>query len=124
MAMRSSAIASAVRKTFSEIGTLSPSIESMHTAKAMSVAVGIPHPLAATVPWLTTVYMRAGKITPPKAAMMGSRAFFMEESSPWATSRLISSPTVKKNITIRMSLINFSTFISRGNSTFTAPLSL
>ena len=45
-------MASAVRKTFSETGTRRPSIERMPMAKAMSVAVGIPQPLAATPPWL------------------------------------------------------------------------
>ncbi|CCX54205.1 unknown [Bacteroides sp. CAG:1060] len=55
MAIRSSAMASAVRNTFSDTGTLSPSMESMQTANAISVAVGIPHPDAASVPWLITV---------------------------------------------------------------------
>ena len=32
----------------------------MPTAKAMSVAVGMPHPLAERVPWLTAVKIRAG----------------------------------------------------------------
>ena len=55
MAIRSSVTASAVRKTFSDSGTLSPSIEMMHTAKAMSVAVGMPQPLEAAVPWFMAI---------------------------------------------------------------------
>ena len=46
--------------------------------------------------------------------MTGSRAFFTLESSPQTTSRLISSPTVKKKMTMRMSLMNFSTVMSWG----------
>ena len=37
-------IASAARKTFSEVGTRGPSSESTPSAKAMSVAVGIAQP--------------------------------------------------------------------------------
>lgn len=40
------------RKILSEIGTRSLNIERMPMAKAMSVAVGIPQPGAATVPAL------------------------------------------------------------------------
>ena len=43
-------MASAVRKTFKETGTLSPRMDRMPTAKAMSVAVGIPQPEAAAEP--------------------------------------------------------------------------
>ena len=112
--MRSSAMARAVRNTLMDTGTLSPSIVSMHTTNAMSVAVGIPQPLAAAVPLLMRAYMHAGAMTPPNAAITGSIAFLGEDSSPWAISRLISSPTVKKNTTIRMSLISFSTVMSFG----------
>ena len=75
-------MASAVRNTFSDTGTLFPRTESMQTANAMSVAVGMPHPEDAAVPWLMTVNIRAGKITPPKAAMTGIIAFLGEASSP------------------------------------------
>ena len=115
MAIRSSAMARAVRKTFSDTGTLSPRMERMPTAKAMSVAVGIPQPEEAAVPWLTAVNMRAGAMTPPKAAMTGIKAFLRLESSPFFISRRISSPTVKKNRVIRMSLMKLSTVIPRGN---------
>jgi tetratricopeptide (TPR) repeat protein len=63
---------------------------------------------------LMRAYMHAGAMTPPNAAITGSIAFLGEDSSPWAISRLISSPTVKKNTTIRMSLISFSTVMSFG----------
>ena len=45
-------IASAVRKTFIETGTLFPSKESMPMAKAISVAIGIPNPDCVSVPAL------------------------------------------------------------------------
>ncbi len=46
-------MARAVRNTFRDTGTLSPSMERIPTAKAISVAVGIPQPDAAAVPWFT-----------------------------------------------------------------------
>ena len=46
MAPRSSIIANAVKKTFSEIGTLDPSNDKTPIEKAMSVADGIAHPLS------------------------------------------------------------------------------
>ena len=72
------------------------------------------HPEAAAVPWFISVKMRAGATTPPKAAMTGSMAFLVDESSPSAISRLISRPTVKKKNTIRISLMNFSMVMSLG----------
>lgn len=44
---------------------------------------------------------------PPKAAVIGRRAFLSEERRPINSSRLISSPTTKKKITIRPSLIQW-----------------
>ena len=87
----------------------------MPTANAISVAVGIPQPEAAGVPLLMKVKIRAGKRTPPKAAMTGIIAFLGELSSPHTISRLISRPTVKKKMTIRMSLMNFSRVMPTGN---------
>ena len=124
MAPRSSAIASAVRNILSDTGTRSPSIERMPMAKAMSVAVGIPQPLAAIVPWLKAVKMIAGKSMPPAAASTGRRAFLADESCPQTISRFISSPTAKKKITIRPSLISFSTVIPRGNTQSISPSGL
>ena len=39
-------MANAVRNTFSETGTRDPNSDSTPSAKAMSVAVGTPHPAA------------------------------------------------------------------------------
>ena len=117
-------MANAVRNTLSETGTRSPSTDRMQTANAISVAVGIPQPDAASVPRFTSVYRTAGIITPPNAAITGNSAFLTDDSSPCATSRFISRPTVKKNITMRMSLMNFSMVISCGNSQLMFPLGL
>ena len=107
-------MANAVRNTLSDTGTLSPSIERMPTANAMSVAVGIPQPEAAAVPWFTSVNINAGATTPPNAAITGMRAFFTVESSPTFISLRISRPTVKKKIVISMSLTKLSTVIPCG----------
>lgn len=52
MAIKSSTIASAARKTLSERGTLFPSIAITESAKAISVAIGIPRPDSVGVPRL------------------------------------------------------------------------
>ena len=83
-------------------------------AKAMSVAVGIPQPLAAAVPWLKSVKTMAGASMPPAAASTGRIARRTDESCPQTISRLISSPTAKKKITISPSLMNFSTVMPLG----------
>ena len=114
MAPRSSATASAVRKILSDTGTRLPSIERMPMAKAMSVAVGIPQPFAAIVPWLNAVKKIAGTSMPPAAASTGRMARRADESCPQTIARLISSPTAKKKITISPSLMNFSTVMPRG----------
>ena len=49
----------------------------------------------------------------PIAMAMGNRALDLLESSPRSTSRLISSPTRKKNMAINPSLIQCSTLLSR-----------
>ena len=54
MAPRSSTTASAVRNTFRETGTLLPTVDMMAMAKAISVAIGMPHPAAYCVPWLNS----------------------------------------------------------------------
>ena len=48
--------------------------------------------------------MIAGTAMPPIAAAIGMAALRGEASSPTSSSRLISSPTTKKKITIRPSL--------------------
>ena len=72
---------------------------------AMSVAIGIPHPRDPLPPAFSMAKITAGAIIPPNAAMTGSAACFGSRSSPWVTSRLISSPATKKNSTIARSLI-------------------
>jgi hypothetical protein len=52
MAPMSSAMARVSRKTLAPTGTRLPSSDRMPTAKAMSVAMGTPHPSAAGVPAL------------------------------------------------------------------------
>lgn len=116
-------MASAVRKTLSDTGTRSPSIERMPIANAMSVAVGIPQPFAAAVPALNARKIAAGASMPPAAASTGRIALRTEESCPQTISRLISSPTTKKT-TISPSLTNFSTVIPRGNSQSITPSGL
>ena len=96
-------------------------MDRMPTAKAMSVAVGIPQPEATAEPWLTAAKIKAGATTPPNAAITGIIAFFTLDSSPFFISRLISRPTVKKKTVIRMSLMNFSTVIPLGNRMLSPP---
>ena len=61
---------------------------------------------------------------PPRAASTGRMARRKLESCPQTISRLISSPTEKKKITIRPSLMNFSTVIPRGNTQSITPSGL
>ena len=46
-----------------------------------------------------------GKIMPPHAPMTGARAFFTLDNSTTSSSRFISSPTVRKKMAIRKSLM-------------------
>ena len=105
IAIKSSTIANAERKIFNEDGARLPSMEIIAIAKAMSVAIGIPHPPAVSVPAFKAKYMDAGAITPPIAARMGKEAFLMDESSPSTISRLISRPTNRKKMAIKPSFI-------------------
>src|SRR5690349_6590982 len=79
----------------------------MPIAKAISVVVGTPQPRAAGLWLLIATYIAAGTAMPPSAATIGSVAFFTDESSPARISRLISSPTTKKNNAITPSLIQW-----------------
>ena len=82
IAPKSSIIARAVRKTFSERGTLFPSKESTPKEKAISVADGIAHPLRVTgSPKFMATYINAGTNIPPTAPMMGRTACLGFESS-------------------------------------------
>ena len=83
IAPKSSIIARAVRKTFSEIGTLFPNKERTPKEKAMSVADGIaPHLRVTESPKFIAIYINAGTNIPPTAPIMGRRACFGFESSP------------------------------------------
>ena len=90
----------------SEVGTRRPSSETTPTAKAMSVAIGIPQPVEAAPDRLNARKMRAGTTMPPRAAATGSMAARGRRSSPVTISLLISRPTTKKKTAIRTSFTN------------------
>ena len=96
----SSMIASVSSSMRSDAGMPLPTSASTPTAKAMSVAVGMAQPWRVTGSVLTAMYSRAGTMTPPAAAMIGSSATFGSASAPLCISRRISSPTTRKNTVI------------------------
>ena len=99
-------IANAVKKTFSDIGTLEPNKDNTPNEKAISVAEGIAQPFKVSVfSKFTKIYISAGTSIPPTAAIIGSIACLIFESSPWINSLLISSVTKKKKTAIRTSFI-------------------
>ena len=107
MPPRSSATASAARNTFSPRGHLLLKMLSTPSEKAMSVAMGIAMPRCMSgLGGHTRMNTMTGMSMPPQAPITGASAFLTEESSPHRTSRLISSPTLRKNIAIRKSLMN------------------
>lgn len=98
MAPISSTVARASKKMRNSDGIRSPSNAKTPSAKAMSVAMGMPHPFAPSSPRVKTRYSAAGRTIPPTAPNTGKAAFFHVFSSPWRNSRLISKPTAKKKI--------------------------
>jgi len=100
-------MASVVRKTLADTGTLSPKRYTTPKAKAMSVAIGIPHPIVCGVPMFRLKNIKAGTIIPPIAAPIGRMVFLMSASSPPINSLFNSKPTTKKNIAIKPSLIQW-----------------
>lgn len=68
-----------------------------NSEKAISVAIGIPHPRREGRPALHTLYNMAGTTMPPTAAAIGSSMEDGDFSSPNKNSLLISMPTTKKN---------------------------
>jgi hypothetical protein len=74
------------------------------TAKAGSVAIGIPQPRAAGPPHVNTKNTAAGTTAPPTAASAGTTAARGCANAPTASSRLTSSPMAKKNTVITASL--------------------
>ncbi|MNR68605.1 hypothetical protein D3C85_1932660 [compost metagenome] len=59
-----------------------PKRDKIPIAKAISVAIGIPAPFCVAVLKFKARNMAAGTSIPPKAAIMGSEAFFIFDSSP------------------------------------------
>lgn len=107
IAPRSSSTASAVRKTFSPVGTRLPSSASIPSANAMSVAHGIAQPCSATGSALfSEAWMTAGPAIPPSAASVGSIMRARLFSCPTVSSRLSSMPTSRKKMAMRKSLTN------------------
>ena len=100
-------MANVVRNTLTDIGTLLPSSDIIANEKAISVAIGIPHPPAAPVPILSDKYIIAGTSIPSKAAPMGNIVLRRSDNSPPMNSRFSSSPTTKKNIDISPSFIQW-----------------
>jgi hypothetical protein len=96
-----------VRNTTSPAGIRFFNKVSTPIEKAMSVAIGIAQPVASTPERLNARYTPAGTTIPPTAATSGSMAREKELSSPSTSSRLISSPTTRKKIAIRPSLIRW-----------------
>ena len=106
MPPRSSATANAARKTLSPVGTLVLNTDSTPSENAMSVAMGIAIPRCMSAsPGHSSQNTITGSNIPPHAPITGSMAFFIEDSSPTKISRLISSPTERKNSAIRKSFI-------------------
>ena len=101
-------MARAVRKILRPRGTREPSSASTPSANAMSVAIGMPQPELPRPPPTMSAKMAAGRMAPPAAATMGSVAFLTVLSSPTSSSRLISTPTTRKKMAIRPSLIHSS----------------
>ena len=106
MAPRSSIMARAVKKTFTEVGTRLPSKDAMPSVKAISVAEGMAQPLMLAVPLLNIAKIIAGTSIPPIAPTIGSDACSLLESSPFTNSLLISMPASKKNTDMSTSLIS------------------
>ena len=107
----SSTTARAAKNMRRLFGTREPSAVSTARAKAISVAIGIAAPMDWGC-WLAMARKNStGTTIPPKAAMIGSKAFLGEDSSPTSSSCLISSPTRKKKMAIKASLTTWLTVI-------------
>ena len=100
-------IAMVSRKSLAEAGTREPSRASTPSAKAVSVATGMPQPRAPSPPAFSARKMAAGTSMPPTAASAGTPALRRPRSSPVVSSRLISRPTTKKNSAMSPSLIQW-----------------
>ena len=106
MPPRSSATANAARNIFRPSGTRVLNTESTPSENAMSVAIGIAIPrIMSASAGQVSQNSNMGTSIPPQAPMIGNIAFWRVESSPTRISLFISSPTDRKNIAIRKSLI-------------------
>ncbi len=104
IAIRSSTTANVNRNTRRAPGRCDPTRARTATAKAISVAVGIAHPLLSSgEPATTIMKIPAGTITPPTAATTGISAVLNLRRSPATNSRLSSRPTRKKKMASRPS---------------------
>ncbi len=93
-------IASVIRNSLSEVGTL-PTIARMASANAMSVAVGMAQPFRASGSSLfSRKKITAGTRMPPMPAMPGNITCRISASSPTISSRLTSMPIIKKKTAI------------------------
>ncbi len=101
-------MASVVRKTFSVSGTRLPRAASTPSEKAMSVAAGIAQPLsvAGSLQLMRDVDQRRHGHAARAQRTTGRAICEGCDSAPSTTSRLISSPTSRKNTAIRPSLIH------------------
>ena len=109
-------MATAVRKIFSPSGTRLPSSDMMPSAKAMSVAMGMPHPAADSWPAFREKKMSAGTTMPPTAAATGMMVRLGVDNPPTSSSRLISRPTRKKKMAMSPSLIHRMAALDRTQS--------
>ena len=105
MAPKSSITAKAVKNIFRELGTRFPNSDKIPTAKAISVAIGIPAPAWVPDLKLNNKNKIAGISIPPTAPKSGNEACFILESSPWYVSRFNSKPISRKKMVISPSLI-------------------
>ena len=114
-------MAKAVRKRRNPKGTPLPMTLRTASEKAMSVAMGTPHPERVSGAPARSRKVAAGASIPPRAAATGSAARRHSDSSPWWTSRRISIPTTKKKSTIRPSLTNHERERSKAKSPMRIP---
>ena len=91
------------KNNFKEGFTLSPNNINMPSAKAISVAIGIPKPIGFS--GFNPIKISAGTTIPPIAATTGNAALCKVDNSPISNSLLISSPTIRKNKDIKPSSI-------------------
>ena len=89
------------RKARSRSGNRGPMRASIPRAKAVSVDMATPQPLAEDSPALTTRYSRTATVMPTIPAVTGRTVRRLSRSSPMSNSRRTSRPTTKKKNVIR-----------------------